>query len=421
VKLFSVVGTRPNFMKLAPVARAFRARGHVEHMVVHTGQHYDDDMSGIFFSDLGLSSPEFRLGIGKDSASAQTAAVLERLTPLLVSEAPDAVIVYGDVTSTMAAALAASQLHIPVVHVEAGLRSRDRSMPEEINRIITDHVAELLLAPSIDAVENLKSEGIPETAIRFVGNVMIDTLVDALPQARARQSAERQGLKPGEYIVATLHRPSNVDDPRRLTDLLSALVKLAEDRDVVFPVHPRTRHRFAALGVDMPSAKRFHIVDPLGYMEMLSLVDTAALVITDSGGLQEETSFLGVPCITVRPNTERPITIAQGTNRLVRGDRGAILEAAYNALALRPEGPPTIDRWDGQAGERIAEAIAAFVGMAPVTLTPAPPSPSGRLEVPAVRMPSTEGAREADAPPASASPPVSSIGVNRLRARKKRS
>jgi UDP-N-acetylglucosamine 2-epimerase (non-hydrolysing) len=417
VKLFSVVGTRPNFMKLAPVARAFRARSHVEHMVVHTGQHYDDDMSGIFFSDLGLSSPEFRLGIGKESSSAQIAAVLERLTPLLTNEAPDAVIVYGDVTSTMAAAIAASQLQIPVIHVESGLRSRDRSMPEEVNRIITDHIAELLLAPSIDAVENLQAEGIPATAIRFVGNVMIDTLVDALPQARARQSAERQGFRPGEYVVATLHRPSNVDDQRRLTDLLSVLVKLAEDRDVVFPVHPRTRHRFAALGVEMPSSPRLHIVDPLGYLEMLSLVDTAALVITDSGGLQEETSFLGVPCITVRPNTERPITIAQGTNRLVRGDSGAILEAAYNALATRPAGPPTIDRWDGQAGERIAEAISAFVGMAPSSALTADPSPSGRLSFPAVRLPETDSVREADTQPIRPIPPTA---VNRLRARKKR-
>ena len=411
-------------MKLAPVARAFRARGHVEHMVVHTGQHYDDDMSGIFFSDLGLSSPEFRLGIGRESSSAQIAAVLERLTPLLISEAPDAVIVYGDVTSTMAAALAASQLHVPVAHVEAGLRSRDGTMPEEINRIITDHVAELLLAPSIDAVENLQAEGIHANAIRFVGNVMIDTLVDALPEARARQAAERHGLTQGEYIVATLHRPSNVDDPRRLTDLLSALVTLAEERDVVFPVHPRTRHRFAALGVEMPSAPRLRIVDPLGYLEMLSLVDTAALVITDSGGLQEETSFLGVPCITVRPNTERPITIAQGTNRLVRGDRGAVLEAAYTALSLRRDGPPTIDRWDGQAGERIAEAIAAFVGMAPSTATPSSPSPSGRMSVPAVRLPATEAAHDASSAPTAPMPAIPLVpptGVNRLRARKKRS
>jgi UDP-N-acetylglucosamine 2-epimerase (non-hydrolysing) len=364
MKLLSVVGTRPNFMKLAPVARVLESRG-VDHVVVHTGQHYDGDMSAIFFHELGLTAPNYHLGIGSDTAPRQVAMVLERLGPILTTESPDMVVVYGDVTSTMAAALGSAQRRFPVAHVEAGLRSRDRSMPEELNRIVTDHVSDLLLCPSLDAVENLRLEGISAHAIRFAGNVMIDTVVVALPEARKRRAAERLGVARGDYVLVTLHRPSNVDDAERLPDLLAALTTVARDRDVIFPMHPRTRHRIAALNLELPRKTRLQMVDPVGYVDMLSLVSDAALVITDSGGLQEETTFLGVPCLTVRENTERPITVTHGTNRLVAPNGEALLEAAAWTLANPRADSRSIERWDGHAAERCVDAMAVFVGGSP--------------------------------------------------------
>jgi UDP-N-acetylglucosamine 2-epimerase (non-hydrolysing) len=364
MKLLSVVGTRPNFMKLAPIARVLESRG-IDHTVVHTGQHYDGDMSAIFFHELGLRAPEYHLGIGSDSAPRQVAMVLERMGPILTTESPDMVIVYGDVTSTMAAALGAVQRRFPVAHVEAGLRSRDRTMPEELNRIVTDQMSDLLLAPSLDAVENLRLEGIAPHSIRFAGNVMIDTLVAALPEARTRRAAERHGVARGRYVLVTLHRPSNVDDAERLPDLLHALETIARDRDVVFPMHPRTRHRMAALKLDTPRGSRLRIVDPIGYIDMLSLVSDSALVITDSGGLQEETSFLGVPCLTARENTERPITISHGTNKLVHPSGKGLVAAAARALSNPRAECRGIERWDGQAAGRCVDAMAEFIGFAP--------------------------------------------------------
>jgi UDP-N-acetylglucosamine 2-epimerase (non-hydrolysing) len=364
MRIMSVVGARPNFIKLAPVHRALAQRGDVEHVIVHTGQHYDEGLSGSFFSELALPAPQYNLGVGSGTHGKQTAAILERCEAVCQDLAPDWVLVYGDVNSTVAGALAAVKLGIKVAHVEAGLRSGDRAMPEEHNRIVTDHLADLLLAPSRDAVANLLREGVPADRIRFVGNVMIDALVAALPTARALRAAERRGLTAGSYALVTLHRPSNVDHPQGLVELVGALDTIAGHLPVVFPVHPRARHRLEEQGLAARLA-RVHLLEPLPYLEMLSLVDSARLVITDSGGLQEETTFLGVPCLTVRANTERPITITQGTNRLV-ADARALVAAVLNGArrqrpgaAGSPGAPRAIERWDGHAAERIAAVLCA--------------------------------------------------------------
>ncbi len=362
MQALSVVGTRPNFMKLAPVSRALAQRAGVKHVVVHTGQHYDDGMSEQFFRDLALPPPDHHLAVGPGSHAAQTAAVLERLAPLLEVRRPDVVLVYGDVNSTLAAALAAAKLNLRVAHVEAGLRSGDRTMPEEINRIVTDHVADLLFVPSRDAVQTLRHEGIRPERIHFVGNVMIDTLVRELPRARALGAPQRHGLSPAGYAVVTLHRPSNVDDPGRLRELLGALAALGRRLPVVFPVHPRTRRRIEADGTVGADGAALQLLEPVGYTEMLGLVDGARLVITDSGGLQEETTFLGIPCLTVRPNTERPVTCLLGTNRLVAPQRDALLSAAAAALADGDRARPSIELWDGHAAERIAALLCGEAG-----------------------------------------------------------
>lgn len=349
MKLLHVVGARPNFPKLAPVHRAGQRCG-VTQLVVHTGQHYDDAMSNAFFRDLGIVAPDINLAVGSDTHAVQTARVMERIEPVLLEHRPDWVVVYGDVNSTMAAAVAASKLGIRVAHVEAGLRSFDRSMPEEINRIVTDRLADLLLTPSRDADIQLRSEGEPEEEIEFVGNVMIDSLFHALPAARATGFRKKLGVN-GSAVIVTLHRPSNVDDPERIGVLASALSEIALDRPVVFPAHPRTRQRLDDAGLDM---SRVIMLDPVGYLEMLDLIENAFAVVTDSGGLQEETTALGIPCLTVRPNTERPITITEGTNRLVPhpGDiLGVLRQVRRPAVAPRPEG------WDGNAGERIIAAL----------------------------------------------------------------
>ncbi len=354
--ILSVVGARPNFMKLGPVARVLAARG-VRHVVVHTGQHYDSEMSETFFRDLCLPRPDHNLEVGSASHARQTAAIMERFEPVCTAAEPDVVLVYGDVNSTVAAALVATKLGVRVGHVEAGLRSRDRSMPEEINRIVTDQLADVLFAPSRDAVENLRGEGVPAERIHFVGNVMIDSLVAALPAARALAASARHGVEERGYTLVTLHRPANVDDPTVLRELLAGLSLLGADGPVVFPVHPRTQARIEALGLNRAKPNGVRFLEPIPYLEMLNLVLEAGLVLTDSGGLQEETTWLGVPCVTVRPNTERPITCTLGTNRLAPPDREAIREAAREARARRPAAPPTIERWDGHAGERIAAAL----------------------------------------------------------------
>ena len=361
MRIVSVVGTRPNFMKLAPVARALAKRPNVEHIIVHTGQHYDAVMSDTFFQELDIPAPQYALAVGSGTHSETTANVMAKLEPVLAHEKPDTVLVYGDVNSTVAAALTAAQLDIRVGHVEAGLRSRDRSMPEELNRLITDHIADVLLAPSPDAVQNLRSEGIAASAVHFVGNVMIDSLVRALPEAHKSREL-RVGQQNGPYVVTTLHRPSNVDDADTLRDLIKSLEELSREVPVHFAMHPRTRRRLSEMKLTPNGGGELHVMDPLSYLDMLGLVAAAGLVITDSGGLQEETSFLGVPCLTLRHNTERPITCSAGTNELVAPVGAAMLNGARRALGRTgPRVRPVIEKWDGRAAERIAEVLCEGV------------------------------------------------------------
>jgi UDP-N-acetylglucosamine 2-epimerase (non-hydrolysing) len=340
-------------MKLAPLAHELSRRS-TPHIIVHTGQHYDAEMSESFLESLGIPEPDYNLAVGSASHAQQTAAVMQRFEPVLLETKPDIVLVYGDVNSTIAAALVAAKLGIRVGHVEAGLRSRDWTMPEEINRVLTDRLSTLLFTPSRDAADNLRAEGIPAERVHFVGNIMIDSLVALLPKARA------QGRIPpsdGPYVLVTLHRPANVDDPATLRELLEALSELSRERRILFPVHPRTRARMQALGwrPESQNGNGIRLLDPVPYEEMLSLVLGSDLVITDSGGLQEETTFLGVPCLTVRPNTERPITCTEGTNRLVPAHRAALLAAAQQVH--RHSSPPVIERWDGRTAQRIAAVL----------------------------------------------------------------
>src|SRR3954467_2435019 len=308
-----VVGARPNFMKAAPVLRALGNLGETKQTLVHTGQHYDASMSDIFFSQLEMPAPDVNLGVGSGSHARQTAEIMTRFEPVLLERQPDFVLVYGDVNSTIAAALVAAKLGIRVGHVEAGLRAFDWTMPEEINRVVTDRLADLLFTPSEDADANLECEGVPPEKIHRVGNVMIDSLLRLLPMAA---KVPKNGL-PERYALVTLHRPSNVDEGESLKNILQSLIEISESLDVVFPVHPRTRQRIAEFGLN---AKRVHLSEPLPYIEFLALQSRAAVVITDSGGIQEETTFLGIPCLTLRNNTERPITVTMGTNVIVGQD-----------------------------------------------------------------------------------------------------
>ncbi|MDA0631811.1 UDP-N-acetylglucosamine 2-epimerase (non-hydrolyzing) [Nonomuraea sp. MCN248] len=352
-----VLGARPNFVKAAPVVRALGELG-VRQGIIHTGQHYDTLMSDVFFADLGLPDPVANLGVGSGSHAKQTATLLVGLEETFQEHHPDLVVVYGDVNSTLAAILVCAKLGIRTAHVEAGLRSFDRSMPEEVNRIVTDALSDLLFATSPDALSHLAAEGVPASKVHLVGNPMIDSLFSALPSLDPAPVVARLGL-PERYAVATLHRPANVDTPEAARELVSAVLGVAAHLPVVVPVHPRGRTRLAEAGlVDGPSVR---VVDPLGYVDFLSLVRGAALVVTDSGGVQEETTMLGVPCLTVRPNTERPITITHGTNRLVTP--ALLPAAAEKALAdgaVTPSGelPPL---WDGAAGPRIARVISAWL------------------------------------------------------------
>jgi UDP-N-acetylglucosamine 2-epimerase (non-hydrolysing) len=351
MKILHVVGARPNFPKLAPVYRAAREAG-ISQLVVHTGQHYDDALSDGFFRDLGIAPPDANLAVGSHSHAVQTARIMERIEPVFLETRPDWVVVYGDVNSTMAAAVVASKLGIRVAHVEAGLRSFDRTMPEEINRVLTDRLADLLLTPSRDADAQLRVEGEPDEQIVFVGNVMIDSLFYALPAARATGFRKKLGVN-GSAVVVTLHRPSNVDDPQRIAMLANALAEVGLEREVVFPAHPRTRRRLEEAGLSMD---RVRMLDPVGYLEMLDLVEHAFAVITDSGGLQEETTALGIPCLTIRPNTERPITISEGTNRLVPDPADIVSELQK---VIRPVVVPRPEGWDGRAGERVVAALVS--------------------------------------------------------------
>ena len=361
LKVINVVGARPNFMKVAPIVAAMKRRPADFHpLVVHTGQHYDAAMSDSFFRDLDLPQPDTHLGVGSASHAAQTAAVMERFEPVIINEKPDWVLVVGDVNSTLACALVCVKLGVKVAHVEAGLRSRDRTMPEEINRLLTDQIADLLLTPSSDADANLRAEGIPAERIRLVGNVMIDSLFQNLERARNSRIKNDLGVTDKHYGVLTLHRPSNVDTLDTFARILAALESITQTLPVVFPVHPRTRKTIAELGLSdrVASIKNLRLIDPLGYLDFLSLYSAARLVLTDSGGIQEETTALGIPCLTLRENTERPITVELGTNVVVGTDTERIVAAASAALngsAKRTTHHPPL--WDGHASERILDAL----------------------------------------------------------------
>jgi UDP-N-acetylglucosamine 2-epimerase (non-hydrolysing) len=361
IKVINVVGARPNFMKVAPIVAAMKARaGKFQPLVVHTGQHYDAAMSDSFFRDLQLPQPDTHLGVGSASHAAQTAAVMERFEPVVLSEKPDWVLVVGDVNSTIACALVCVKLGVKVAHVEAGLRSRDRTMPEEINRLLTDQIADLLFTPSSDADANLRAEGIPEERIRFVGNVMIDSLRQNLERAQRSEVKKDLGVDSIDYAVMTLHRPSNVDSSTTFARILSALEPITDKLPVIFPVHPRTRKTLAESGLSerVEAMKNLRVIEPLGYLDFLQLYSGSRLVLTDSGGIQEETTALGIPCLTLRENTERPITVEMGTNVVVGTDPLKIVNAANAALNGAPkkaaQQPPL---WDGHTSERILDVL----------------------------------------------------------------
>ncbi|PYX28751.1 MAG: UDP-N-acetylglucosamine 2-epimerase (non-hydrolyzing) [Acidobacteria bacterium] len=348
--ILHVVGARPNFMKAAPVLHALGTRPGVRQTIVHTGQHYDQNLSDVFFSQLQIPAPNVNLGVGSGTHARQTADVMSSIEPVLLGRKPDMVLVYGDVNSTVAAALVCAKLLIPVGHVEAGLRSFDRTMPEEINRIVTDRLADVLFTPSADGDENLLREGVSSEKIYRVGNVMIDSLLRLLPAAI---QCPPNGV-PDHFALVTLHRPSNVDENETLKSILASLLTVNEQLDVVFPVHPRTRMRIAQFGIKVD---KLHLLEPVPYIEFLALQRRATAVITDSGGIQEETTYLQVPCLTVRRNTERPITVTMGTNTLVGHDSRKLameLTAILEGRAKRGSIPPL---WDGHAGERIADVL----------------------------------------------------------------
>jgi UDP-N-acetylglucosamine 2-epimerase (non-hydrolysing) len=363
-KVLHIVGARPNFMKAAPIHKAIAKSGQLAQVLVHTGQHYDVKMSDVFFTDLGMPAPDVYLGIGSGSHAEQTARTMIELEKVFLREKPDLVSVVGDVNSTLAGALVASKMGIRIAHVEAGLRSFDRSMPEEINRILTDRISDLLLTPSQDADANLLKEGLDPARIHFVGNVMIDSLLASKARAEQLSTLKDLGLTPHGYAVCTLHRASNVDDPKVLGGLLSALAHVSTRVPVIFPVHPRTRKMLADHGLSgmLERAPSLRLVDPMGYLEFLALTSQARLILTDSGGLQEESTALGVPCLTLRENTERPITVEEGTNLVVGTDPVRISEEADRALNGKGKQGRVPALWDGRTAERIAALYERVLG-----------------------------------------------------------
>ncbi len=364
LKLILVAGARPNFMKIAPLIKAIRSynqdRNHrpkIDFILVHTGQHYDNNMSDIFFQELGIPEPDINLGVGSGSQAEQTARIMLAFEPVCLREKPDWVVVVGDVNSTLACSLIAAKLGIKVSHVEAGLRSYDRTMPEEINRLVTDALADLLFTPSADANLNLKKEGIPARKIKLVGNIMIDALISRLPEAEKSTLPGQLGLKLGEFVYVTLHRPSNVDDPKILNSIMNKLGKLSKKITIVFPVHPRTRKMLAQLEFRAQDYPQLRLIEPIGYTDSLWLAKYARLVLTDSGGLQEETTYFGTPCLTLRPNTERPVTIKIGTNRLTSLKS---LEADVSSILKGKTKKGNIPKyWDGRTAERIVKHLVS--------------------------------------------------------------
>jgi UDP-N-acetylglucosamine 2-epimerase (non-hydrolysing) len=354
MKLVVVAGARPNFMKIAPLMWEIARREGISARLVHTGQHYDQRMSKLFFEQLNIPRPDVDLGVGSGSHAVQTAEVMKRFEPVLLDDRPDAVVVVGDVNSTLACALVSVKLGIPVAHVEAGLRSFDRTMPEEINRILTDSISRWLFVSEPSGIDNLRREGVDAERIHFVGNVMIDTLIACQEQFLGAPLDGIDAL-PQSYAVLTLHRPSNVDDPQTLRGLLGAIERIQSEIPIVFPVHPRTRKALQQQPVALPNV---HLTEPMGYLEFMKLVGNARFVLTDSGGIQEETTYLGVPCLTLRENTERPSTVGEGTNVLVGNNPEKIVAAARQTLSGRVNGHRIPALWDGQAARRILDVLS---------------------------------------------------------------
>lgn len=362
MKIINICGARPNFMKIAPLMRAYRQHPAIEAMIVHTGQHYDEKMSDLFFRELEIPEPDINLEVGSGSHAAQTAEIMKRFEPVVIEQRPDWVVVVGDVNSTIACALVAKKLGVRVAHVEAGLRSFDRTMPEEINRLLTDAISDLLFVSERSGIENLRREGVDGDKVHFVGNVMIDTLRSNLEKAERSSILSNLGLEPGRCNVVTLHRPSNVDNADSLGRIADALGVIQADLPTVFPMHPRTRNNLQKLGLAdrFTAMKQLRIVEPVGYLDFLKLMGRAAVVLTDSGGIQEETTILGVWCLTLRDNTERPATITNGTNRLVGNDPAKVI-AAYKECRKSPPAKTMVpEKWDGHAAERVARILAGF-------------------------------------------------------------
>ena len=360
MKLINIVGARPNFMKIAPLMAAYKTQPSIQPLLVHTGQHYDERMSDLFFRQLGIPQPDINLEIGSASHAIQTAEIMKAFEPVVLEHKPDAVLVVGDVNSTIACGLVAVKLGIRLIHVEAGLRSGDRSMPEEINRLLTDSISDLLFCTEQSGMDNLRREGVSADRVFLVGNVMIDTLFKNKSKADASPILDELGLTPGRYAVLTLHRPANVDDPAVFGGILDALEEIQRDMMIVFPIHPRTRKNLETsdLGRRVKAMANIHMIDPAGYLEFLKLTSSAKLVLTDSGGIQEETTILKVPCLTLRENTERPVTADVGSNQIVGTQPRQILDAYRLAMSgtwRKPRIPPL---WDGHAAERIAKILA---------------------------------------------------------------
>lgn len=358
MKIITVAGARPNFIKIAPLNRAFKKRADkFNHLICHTGQHFDKNMSKIFFDELEMPEPDFNLGVGGGTHADQTARIMIEFEKIMNQEKPDLILVPGDVNSTLACSVVASKMGIPIGHVEAGLRSFDRSMPEEINRIVTDVLSDLLFVSEESGLVNLKNEGVADEKVHFVGNIMIDSLVHFLPSIEQSNILTKHQLTPSEYTLLTFHRPSNVDDKASLTNLVGMLNRLAGQTRLVFPVHPRTRKNLEEYGLLNELDQDILLLDPMGYMDFLALTQSSRLVITDSGGIQEETTFLGVQCITVRDSTERPVTVTEGTNQLIGIDLNKVEEAAEEVLAGKIKKGKIPKLWDGKTAERIVRIL----------------------------------------------------------------